>query len=72
LTREKNTQRNFGQALDRNGLSANYICQLATVSDFKEYKESNQGSFPFWEDSWDELDIGGGCGDSCEVYADEK
>ncbi len=56
----------------RNGLSANDICQLAMVSDFKEYKESNQRSFPFWEDSWDELDIGGGCGDSCEVYADEK
>ena len=56
----------------RNGLSANNICELASTSDFREYKESSQGTFPFWEDSWDELDIGGGCGDSCEVYADEK
>jgi hypothetical protein len=56
----------------RNGISSKDILERAIASEFTEYKESAQRSFEFWTDSWNELDVGGGCGDSCEVYADEK
>lgn len=49
------------------------LLALAAAGDFVEYRDkTNQLEFPFWDDAFDnELDIGGGCGDSCEVGADE-
>lgn len=51
----------------RTGLKTETILEMALSDDFKEYedKESDPVLFEHW---WD---LGGGCGDSCEVGADE-
>jgi hypothetical protein len=53
--------------------SATDLLALAAAGDFVEYKDkTDQLEFPFWDDAFDnELDVGGSCGDSCEVGADE-
>jgi hypothetical protein len=44
---------------------------LAAKGNFAEYRDkTEQLEFPFWDETWDELDIGGGCGDSCEIGTD--
>lgn len=54
--------------------SATEIVDLASKGEFTEYRDkTEQLVLPFWDDSWDEeLDVGGACGDSCEIGADES
>lgn len=56
----------------RHGKSSQDILETAHNSTFREYEETRQLTFGFWDEAWDELDIGGGCGDSCEAFADEN
>ena len=49
------------------------ILRRAKLDDFHEYSDDTQQLLlDFFSTAWDEeLDIGGGCGDSCEIGADE-
>ena len=57
----------------RHNVSTLDILKQAQEGQFEEYRErTDQKQFPFWDESWDEeLDVGGGCGDSCEIGADD-
>lgn len=57
----------------RHDVSAEDILRQAKEGKFQEYRDkTEQKEFPFWDESWDEeLDVGGGCGDSCEIGADD-
>ncbi len=50
------------------------LLDLAAAGNFIEYRDkTEQQLLSLWDDSWDvELDVGGGCGDSCEIGADEQ
>lgn len=56
----------------RHNVSTEDILRQAKEGNFAEYRDkTEQKEFPFWDDAWDdELDVGGGCGDSCEIGAD--
>lgn len=58
----------------RKGISGDELVAMAVAGNFTEYVEKmDQMEFPFWDDAWDdEMDVGGGCGDSCEIGADEN
>lgn len=58
----------------RKGRSTQDMLDLAAAGNFEEYRDkTEQLSFPFWDDEWDnDLDVGGGCGDSCEIGADDR
>lgn len=57
----------------RKEISTEQLLAMADAGNFTEYVEKiDQMEFPFWDDAWDDdLDVGGGCGDSCEIGADD-
>lgn len=73
-TRNKDAQIDgFNRTFFRKDRSAEDILELAAKGDFAEYRDKTEYlELPFWDDSWDdELDVGGSCGDSCEIGAEE-
>jgi hypothetical protein len=52
----------------RGNLSAGEIVAKAQTETFREYRDSEQYQLGLFSQ---ELDVGGGCGDSCEIGADE-
>jgi hypothetical protein len=52
----------------RGRMSAEDIVRLGQSGDFKEYVESDIVQLSLFDDEWD---VGGGCGESCEIGADE-
>jgi hypothetical protein len=55
----------------RNKMSANDIVQLSKTSDFREYRDKTE-QMTFWDEWSEQLDVGGACGDSCEIGADSE
>lgn len=56
----------------RKEMSATQIVEMANTHQFAEYKDSPQKTFAFWDEDFCELlDVGAGCGDSCEIGTDE-
>jgi len=53
----------------RNRISADDIVTLGKSGNFKEYNEPDAVQLPLFEDEWD---VGGGCGESCEIGADDE
>jgi hypothetical protein len=52
----------------RKHMSAKQIVQIGQSGDFREYKDAEFIQPGLFDDQWD---VGGGCGDSCEIGADE-
>lgn len=74
-TRNKDTQfEGFKRTFFRKDRSAADLLALAEAGNFVEYRDkTEQLSFSFWDDSWDaDLDVGGGCSDSCEMSSFEE